>query len=200
MNEEGVIKFNCQWTPSAPLDEAWIIKLNACRDKLYTLGLLGVKDGIGYGNISIRSQGSEFIITGSGTGTLKTLTSEHYALVTDYNVSKNMVCSTGSILASSESLTHAMVYEKAIDANAVIHAHHFKIWKNLLAYFPSTASDIQYGTPEMANEIARLFDHHNLAHNKKFAMAGHYEGVVCFGKSLTEAVEILLQELAKVND
>ena len=24
MNDEGVIKFNCQWTKSAPLDEAWI--------------------------------------------------------------------------------------------------------------------------------------------------------------------------------
>jgi ribulose-5-phosphate 4-epimerase/fuculose-1-phosphate aldolase len=198
MSEEGVIKFNCQWTRSAPLDESLIIELNAFRDKLYTLGLLGVKDGIGYGNISVRSLGTEFIITGSGTGTLNTLTSEHYAMVTDYNINKNTVCSTGSIVASSESLTHAMVYEKAVDANAVIHAHHFNIWKNLLANFPSTASDIQYGTPEMANEIARLFDRHNLSHHKRFAMAGHHEGVVCFGNSLEEAAEILLQELAKV--
>ena len=197
MSEEGVIKFNCQWTRSAPLDEAWITELNAFRDKFYRLGLLGVKDGIGYGNISARFRGNEFIITGSGTGTLQTLKSEHYALVTDHDVSKNTICSTGSIIASSESLTHAMVYEQASDINAVIHAHHFKIWKNLLASLPSTANDIEYGTPEMANEIARLFNEHNLSRNKKFGMAGHYEGVVCFGKSLNDAAEILLEELAK---
>ncbi len=197
MSEEGVIKFNCQWTRSAPLDEAWITELNAFRDKFYGLGLLGVKDGIGYGNISVRFRGSEFIITGSGTGTLRKLTADHYALVTDHDISKNTICSTGAIIASSESLTHAMVYEQASDVNAVIHAHHFKIWKNLLASLPSTAKDIEYGTPEMANEIARLFYQHNLSNNKKFAMAGHYEGVVCFGKSLTEASEILLEELAK---
>ena len=200
MNEEGVIKFNCQWTRSAPLDEPLIAELNACRDKLFRLGLIGVKDGIGYGNISVRFRGKEFIITGSGTGTLETLTPEHFALVTNYDVSKNTVCSTGPIVASSESLTHAMVYKQSDDANAVLHAHHFKIWKNLLACLPSTATDIEYGTPEMANEIARLFDQHNLSHHKKFAMAGHYEGVVCFGGSLTEAVEILLHELAKAED
>ena len=55
MNDEGVIKFNCHWTKSAPLDEAWIRDLNVWRDKLYRLGLIGMnEDGIGYGNISIR--------------------------------------------------------------------------------------------------------------------------------------------------
>jgi L-ribulose-5-phosphate 4-epimerase len=199
MNNEGVIKFNCQWTRSAPLDKAWIQDLNVWRDKLYQLGLIGVnEDGIGYGNISIRLRKNEFIISGSGTGKFKELTEAHYALVTDYNVKKNAIRSTGAIIASSESLTHAMIYEHASDVHAVMHVHHFKIWKKLLNTLPATTENIEYGTPEMANEIARLFNEQKLSQHKIFAMAGHYEGVVCFGKNLHQAAELLLNEFGDV--
>jgi ribulose-5-phosphate 4-epimerase/fuculose-1-phosphate aldolase len=195
MNEEGVIKFNCQWTRSAPLDEAWIKDLNVWRDKLYRRGLIGVnEDGVGYGNISVRLRKNEFIISGSGTGKFKKLTGEHYAWVTDYDVKKNAICSTGSIIASSESLTHAMIYEHASDVHAVMHVHHFKIWKKLLITLPATAENIEYGTPEMAEEIARLFNEQKLSQHKIFAMAGHNEGIVCFGKNLHQAGELLLNE------
>ena len=201
MNEEGVIKFNCQWTKSAPLDEVWIRDLNVWRDKLYRLGLIGVnEDGIGYGNISIRFQKNEFIISGSGTGKFKKLTEEHYALVTDYDVKKNTICSTGSIIASSESLTHAMIYEHASDVHAVMHVHHFKIWKKLLNTLPATAENIEYGTPEMAKEIARLFTEQKLSQHKIFAMAGHNEGIVCFGRNLPQAAELLLNEFGDATD
>ena len=54
-NEEGVIKFNCQWTQSGPLDGKLLTDINAWRDKLFASRLIGVtEDGIGYGNISIR--------------------------------------------------------------------------------------------------------------------------------------------------
>lgn len=195
MNDEGVIKFNCQWTRSAPLEEAWIRDLNVWRDKMYSLGLIGVnEDGIGYGNISIRFRKNEFIISGSGTGKVKTLTGEHYAWVTDYNVKKNAIFSTGSTIASSESLTHAMIYEQAPDVHAVIHVHHFKIWKKLLNTLPATAEHIEYGTPEMAEEITRLFKEQKLSQNRIFAMAGHNEGIVCFGQDLRQAGELLLNE------
>jgi L-ribulose-5-phosphate 4-epimerase len=201
MNEEGVIKFNCQWTKSAPLEEACIKDLNVWRDKLYRLGLIGVnKDGIGYGNISIRLRNNEFIISGSGTGRFEKLTEEHYALVTDYDVEKNAICSTGSITASSESLTHAMIYECASDAHAVIHVHHFNLWKKLLNALPATAQNIEYGTPEMANEIARLFNEQNLSQHKILAMTCHYEGIVCFGKNLAQAGELLLNEFNNVKN
>ena len=75
MNYEGVVKFNCHWTKSAPLDEAWIRDLNVWRDKLYQLGLIGLnEDGIGYGNISIRFRKKQFIISGSGKGKFQKLT------------------------------------------------------------------------------------------------------------------------------
>lgn len=201
MNEEGVIKFHCQWTKSPPLDEAWVRDLNIWRDEMYRRSLIGVnEEGIGYGNISIRFQNDEFIISGSGTGKFKTLTGKHYALVTDYNVNKNTICSTGSTIASSESLTHAMIYEHAKEIQAVIHVHHFKIWKKLLDTLPATAEHIEYGTPQMANEIARLFKDQNLLQHRIFAMAGHYEGVVCFGKDLNHAAELLMHQFDDVKD
>jgi L-ribulose-5-phosphate 4-epimerase len=199
MNEEGVIKFNCQWTKSGPLNGDWIKDINPWRDKLYTSGLIGVtEDGIGYGNISIRFRQNEFIISGSGTGKFEKLTGEHYALVTDFNIDENTIHSTGPIIASSESLTHAMIYDYAGDVNAVIHVHHLKLWEKLLKSLPATAENIEYGTPEMAKEIARLFSEQNLSHHKLFAMAGHSGGIVCFGESLEEAGESLLNELSKM--
>jgi ribulose-5-phosphate 4-epimerase/fuculose-1-phosphate aldolase len=195
MNDEGVIKFNCEWTRSTPLDKAWIRDINFCRDKLYALGLIGVNDeGIGYGNISIRLQGNEFIISGSGTGKLRKLTEDHYAHVTGYDVERNKIWSTGPILASSESLTHAMIYELASDVTAVIHVHHVGLWQKLLDTLPATGANIPYGTPEMASEIKRLFTEQNLSRNRIFAMAGHSDGIICFGDSLPEAAELILKE------
>ena len=195
--EEGVIKFKCQWIKSGPLTGAWINDLTVWRDKLYQSGLIGVnEDGIGYGNISIRFQRNKFIISGSGTGKFKNLTEEHYALVTDYNVDENTLCSTGPIIASSESLTHAMIYEYGSDINAVMHVHQLKLWKKLLKHLPATDENIEYGTPEMANEIVRLFNEQNLSQHKLFAMGGHSGGIVCFGRSLSEAGELLLNQLA----
>jgi L-ribulose-5-phosphate 4-epimerase len=199
MSHEGVVKFNCQWTKSAPLDEAWIRDLNIWRDKLYQLGLIGLnEDGIGYGNISIRFLKNQFIISGSGTGKFKKLTGEHYALVTDYDVKKNAISSTGPLIASSESLTHAMIYEYASQVHAVMHVHHFKTWKKLLGTLPATAENIEYGTADMAKEIARLFNEQNLSQHKIFAMAGHNGGIISFGKNLGQAAEILLNKCGDV--
>jgi L-ribulose-5-phosphate 4-epimerase len=199
-DEEGVVKFNCQWIQAGPLDRILLQDINAWRDKLFASGLIGVtEDGIGYGNISIRHQQNEFIISGSGTGKFEKLSEAHYALVTDYNVEENSLQSTGPIIASSESLTHAMIYEYAKGINAVMHVHQFGLWKHLLGSLPATAPDIEYGTPEMAREIIRLFKEQNLLENKIFAMAGHYSGVVCFGRSLDEAGELLLRKVVTSN-
>jgi len=81
MNETGFVKFNCNWINEALLDVELIKKLNICRDKLYESGFIGVnKDGIGYGNISIRYLvpgrhyfNNQFIITGSATGKINIL-------------------------------------------------------------------------------------------------------------------------------
>ena len=195
MSEEGVIKFNCTWRKEAPLNGELIKELNTWRDKLYKLKLLGVtKEGIGYGNISCRYK-DHFIISGSGTGKLKHLTNEHYTTVINYSVEENTLTAVGPVIASSESLTHAMIYKKQPDINAVFHVHHFALWKKLFNKIPATDINVAYGTPAMANEIVRLFNETKLASEKIFVMAGHEEGIVSFGKDVNEAGNILLAAL-----
>jgi L-ribulose-5-phosphate 4-epimerase len=191
------IKFNCRWMDEKPLDYKWLRDLNVWRSRLYKAGLIGVyPDGIGYGNISTRFQRSKFIITGTATGKLQKLNARHYTQVTDYSLDKNRVTCVGPIKASSESLTHALLYESDKDINAVFHVHHAGIWKKLLRVVPTTKATIEYGTIEMAREVRRLFKDTSLPLDKIFVMAGHEEGIVTFGKTMDEAGEKLLNELA----
>lgn len=193
MTEKGYIKFNCHWIKSSPINEEKIYELNSWREKLFKLGLIGVyPNGIGYGNISIRLKGSAFLITGTSTGHFAKLNVEHYTQVISYNFIENIITCKGPIKASSESLTHASIYESDCEANAVIHVHSLPLWKKLLNNGPTSAQEIEYGTPEMAIEIQRLFEETNLKEKKVLAMGGHQEGVISYGKSIDEAGKLLL--------
>jgi L-ribulose-5-phosphate 4-epimerase len=193
INEKGYIKFNCHWIKSNPINEEQIYGINALREKLFKLKLIGVySNGIGYGNISIRLKDTSFLITGTSTGQYPILNVEHYTEVISYNFKDNIITCKGPIKASSESLTHASLYESAREANAVIHVHNLSLWKKLLHRVPTSSSDIEYGTPEMAVEIQRLFSETNLKNEKIIAMAGHEEGVISFGNNIEEAEKKLL--------
>lgn len=199
MDEIG-IKFNCRWIEDRPLDTACIRELNDWRTKLFRLGLIGVYDnGIGYGNISVRFH-DNFIITGTATGKIKNLTAQHYTQVTDYNLEKNSLTTVGPIKASSESLTHAVIYGYSTNIQAVIHIHHLTLWRKLLNSVPTTSADIEYGTTAMAKEIIKLFHETDLSDRRIFAMAGHEEGIVSFGQTLAEAAEVIFSELQNLNN
>jgi len=192
--DEGYIKFHCNWIKAEPLSINQLLQINKWRDTLYNLGYIGAyNNGIGFGNISIRCTNRTFIITGSATGGFKTLNENHYVLVDDYNHQQNSITCTGPIKASSESLSHAVIYECSHETNAVIHLHNLDMWEKLIHKVPTTREDIPYGTPEMANEIKRLFEITNVGTEKIIAMAGHQEGIIVFGKTLDEAGEILLK-------
>lgn len=200
ISEEEGIKFNCEWIELPPLDADRLSELNEWRDKMYKAGLIGeTAEGIGYGNISTRAWEHQFIISGTATGKLPTLGPEHYTLVAGYSIEDNSVIARGPIKPSSESLTHAMIYECDEAINAVIHVHHAALWKKLQDTHPSTASDIPYGSPEMAMEIQRLFEDEGIADHKIFAMAGHENGVIAFGRDLDEAGAGLLEALENIS-
>jgi ribulose-5-phosphate 4-epimerase/fuculose-1-phosphate aldolase len=158
---------------------------------MYDAGLIGFdkKLNVGYGNISIRhpENPAQFIISGTQTGHFADLTSEDYTLVTAYDIPANHLHCKGPIKASSESLTHAAVYELNPAFQAVIHIHSLPMWEKLLHQAPTTSVDVPYGTPEMAFEVARLYRETTLPEEKLFAMAGHQDGLVAFGESLEEA-------------
>jgi ribulose-5-phosphate 4-epimerase/fuculose-1-phosphate aldolase len=200
MKDEGVIKFNCTWIKEEPLNTECVSELNTWRGKMYKKALIGcTEDSIGYGNISIR-RGNHFIISGSGTGKIEHLTAEHYTVVTEYNIETNSLTAKGPAIASSESLTHAMLYQCCEDINAVIHVHHFRLWKKLLQFYPFTRQDVSYGTTEMATEIQRLFKESSIAEHKLFAMGGHEEGIIAFGKDLEEAGKLVLDHLDTIRE
>lgn len=193
--DEGYIKYQSDWIKSAPLPNDSIKELNSWRAKFYQLGLLGAyANGIGFGNISQRwnTKDGLFAISGSTTGNIEVLDETHYTLVTEVQVDRNFLKCSGPIIASSESMSHAAIYEQCPKINAAIHVHHEAMWQYYLDKVPSTAEDIPYGTPEMAYAIANLLTEKTTQELGFFVMAGHREGMFAFGESLKEAGEKLL--------
>ena len=196
MSETGVVKFACEHIATELALFPGFGQLNACRRKLLQLRMIGVDaNGIGFGNLSVRSAGSsEFYITGSGTGGRAQLSLADYTKVTTYELERNWLRCEGSTVASSESLTHAAVYASELQACAVIHCHSSAVWTRLLSRGLTTAADVEYGTPEMAFEVQRLFRDTDVRQKQIFAMAGHADGVIAFGQDVDDAFGALMRE------
>lgn len=191
--DEGYIKFHCHWQKTTPFADAEIAPLNHWRQKLYAAKLVGAyPDGIGFGNVSCRVGGNQFYISGSKTGNFTYLDASHYAKVIAYNIAQNEVHCEGPIIASSESMSHAVIYEEVPQVQAVFHVHDLALWQKVLYQIPTTAPSAPYGSPEMAEEIIRLIRETDVLEQKVFAMAGHREGLFAFGESLEEAGTAIL--------
>jgi len=187
---EGYIKFQCNWEQKEiNIQKELFQVLEEARSKLFKLGLIGMyPDGIGFGNISVKSgENKSFIITGSATGQFSQLNQSHYALVNGYNFAENSVSCAGMTRASAESLTHAAVYEALPDVGAVVHIHCLWLWEKLRNNSPTTSEEIEYGTPEMAYAVKNLAATLNPEQEKVIVMGGHREGILAFGRNLKEA-------------
>ena len=173
-----------------------LAELNAWRRKLLELRLIGVDSkGVGFGNLSVRNGATtDFYITGSATGGISELTSAHCARVVAYDFEKNWLRYEGLAIPSSESLTHAAIYEADPIACAIIHFHEAILWATLLERVPTSSKGVSYGTPEMAYEIARLFKVSDVRRRKLFVMAGHEGGIVAFGEDFEDAFDILTRQ------
>jgi ribulose-5-phosphate 4-epimerase/fuculose-1-phosphate aldolase len=195
MIDEGYVKYNCTWIEDISPERSQIVELNRWRHQLYQLGLIGqYENGIGFGNLSIRGKlPKEIIISGTNTGGIPQLKECHYTKVIDYSWQENRVSCRGAIAASSETLTHAAIYEANLNTNAVIHIHDRRLWENLLGRVPTTRKNIAYGTPEMAAEIIRLCQEDRLEEQQILVMSGHEEGIITFGKNLDKAGNLLLK-------
>jgi ribulose-5-phosphate 4-epimerase/fuculose-1-phosphate aldolase len=191
------IKFRCEYEKTEKTPFAGFDQLNAFRSKLRQRGLIGMDaSGIGFGNLSVRDNANGFRITGSGTGGFPELTLADYTKVVAYDFARNWLRCEGPAIASSESLTHAAIYESEPTTGAVIHCHNSKLWAALLDHAPTTSKAAEYGTPELAFAVKRLFKNSDVKAKKIFVMAGHEEGVVVFGKNLGEAFAVLEREMS----
>jgi len=196
MTDDGYIKFHCHWTEGPPVRTQLVTELNRWRQRLCRASLIGYSSELqsSYGNLSARARDArEFIITGTQTGNVPTLAADHYTLVTDYDISGNSVFCRGPIQASSETLTHAGVYELDKAFRAVVHGHHKSLWESLRYKIPTTRDNVSYGTSEMAGEFHRLYLETDLAQGRIVVMGGHEAGLVSFGESVAEAAQRLLQ-------
>ena len=176
----------------APFDA--LAELNACRRKLLEQRLIGVdSNGVGFGNLSVRDGVSgNFYITGSATGGVPELTPPDCVRVVAYDFARNWLRYEGAAIPSSESLTHAAIYESDPTIFTVIHCHDLVLWRTLFDRAPTTSNSVAYGTPEMADEIMRLFTASDVRSRKIFVMAGHQAGIVTFGKNLKDAFDVLM--------
>lgn len=192
---EGYIKFQCNWAnEEIQISEEILLSLERERSRLYKLGMIGMyPDGVGFGNISVRTEGNSFLITGSATGQFNKLDQSHYSLVSAYNFANNFISCKGLTKASAESLTHAAVYEALPEVGAVVHVHCLWLWKRLLNNYPTTSGDIEYGTPEMALAVQYLADEMGMSNEKIIIMGGHREGILSFGKNLEEATTQIIE-------
>ena len=198
MSETGSVKFKCEQLPIEISCFPGFGELNRYRRKLLDLGMMGGDaSGIGFGNLSIRNGAtSRFYITGSATAGIPELMPVDCARVVAYDFERNWLQCEGSTVASSESLTHAAVYESDPTARAVIHCHDMKLWAALVGKAPTTPNRVEYGTPEMAYAVRRLFETTDVEKRKVFVMAAHDGGLVTFGRDLQEAFGILRRPIA----
>lgn len=203
-NPEGVIKFKLNWEKIA-LDEddkqiaTFIESLNGWRRIFRDLGVLGQQadryDGLGFGNISRRTpQG--FVITGSQTGEITELQFEHYSEVTGWRLEKGIMDARGLAKPSSESLTHAAVYQSDQSICCVFHVHSPDIWQlsDKLA-LPSTPAEVEYGSAAMADAVKAIVS--AFPGEGVLAMKGHRDGVIAYGGAISQTGGLLVSVLAE---
>lgn len=201
MMETGAVKFHYQSSGKELAPFPGFEELNAARQEVRRLGLIGVdENGLGFGNVSLRDGATDsFYITGSGTGVLPALTLQDYAKVVAWDFERNWLRCEGRTVASAESLTHAAVYAMATEARVVVHGHDRDLWRILKKRGSATVANVPYGTPEMAREVERFFQETDVRIGKLFAMAGHTDGVVAFAQDFREALAALAAARASRN-
>jgi L-ribulose-5-phosphate 4-epimerase len=201
---EGVIKFDLRYTPSSLGPECDISRLEAARNRLFAARLIGRDsaryEGLGYGNISERWHDSDcFVISGSQTGGFAHLTLDEYALVTAADVEHNILVAEGCCKPSSESLTHALIYQLDPAVKGVVHVHCPELWQAAeRLHLPCTPASVPYGSLAMVLAVRHLWDSGQLDDMRGFVMLGHQDGIVTFGDGLEQATNLLFEWLDRV--
>jgi ribulose-5-phosphate 4-epimerase/fuculose-1-phosphate aldolase len=195
---DGIIKYNRKnFTHISSIPDYEYQEIESIRHQLFKMNLIGEDPihKIGFGNISMRmnyskflqTPNSQFIISGSQTGKHPQLNGTHYTRILDFNTDSMELEMMGAIEASSETLTHAAIYQSCHEINFIIHIHSKSIWNNMKKNnYPFIPENIEYGTKEMANEVAKL------SFSKSsgiMSMNGHEDGVISYGKNSLESFE-----------
>jgi len=190
--DEGYVKYTAVHTPAPAVEAPHWAELNKARTQLHRLGVLGVNpQGIGFGNVSIRFQGEEFLISGTATGASPELTPAEYCLVNSFDLAQNRIVSIGPVQASSEAMTHGAVYQSCSRANCVMHIHCGAVFNGMIRDgYPATAKNAAYGTPEIALVLAQCVQKLGMDEGA-VVLAGHDEGVIVWGPTVERALQLI---------
>ncbi len=190
---DGVIKYTIEHLSDEAPKFKKFEELERVRYELFTLGLIGEKQGVGYGNISLKdTQGDSFFITATQTGNKELLSKEFYTYVEDYNFQTFRIFSKGLHKPSSEALSHAVIYSLDTNINGVIHIHSNALWKFMIEK-KYLYTEAEYGTKEMITEIQQLYKQNDPLTDNIFVMKGHQDGIICFAPTIEEAKKKLFQ-------
>lgn len=197
-NREGVIKYQLIHQNTAIDQNISITSINAWRTLFVKLELIGQVakryQGYGFGNISQRQGSSSFLISGTQTGHIETLSKQHYCTILEASPETNQVKSLGETQPSSEALTHASVYQQNNKIMSVIHVHSPEIWHNSAKLeIPCTSAKVKYGTPEMAEAVNKLFNAEKFSNTAVFSMLGHEDGIIAFSDCMEKAAHLLIE-------
>lgn len=196
--KEGVTKYQINWQDIDCITNNEIAEIDFHRNKIWTKKGIGVQNNVGYGNISIRNPQNlaQFIISGTQTGHLENLANTQYSKVTYSNIENNLLFCQGRIPASSEALTHAVLYNTNTDIQAVIHIHNNLFWKKNLNKLATSDQKAEYGTPQMAQSVRFLFTNKRIQSLPNIIiMGGHQDGMLVFGESIQQTTDFWLQML-----
>lgn len=193
---EGVIKFQLDHEVKT-LKAFDVAEINAWRTVFKQTGTIGQVadryDGYGFGNLSQKTT-SGFLISGTQTGILESTSIADYAEVTRWDSRGNSVSSQGRVSPSSESLTHAVIYEACPEVVAVFHLHSPDIWHaGTELGIPVTSPEITYGTPQMAEAVNQCVSESPLP--GILSMGGHEDGIIAYGRTLNETGLLLIRYL-----
>lgn len=214
MHNDGVVKYRSDHVNGPPLQHMLLKSLDAVRTFLFQQRLTGQTEaGIGYGNISLRQKpgAKPFIISATSTGGIEHLGSEGYSLVHEYSLQDNWLRSHGPKGASSESLTHAGIYEAKDAVNCIAHIHNERLFR-ILSNFGAprihtnyqkqdiallcTPQSAAYGTPEIAlaaKSVAAQGPDKGI-----IVMLGHLDGIIVYAKNIGELQSILKNLISKI--
>jgi hypothetical protein len=197
--DDGYIKYTSHRREGEVAQSLELADLNRARTRLFDLGLVGIDvNGIGYGNLSLRTNATQFVITASATGALRELTMGHYSLVESYSLDQNEVWSMGGMDASSESMTHGAMYASNQGVHCVMHVHSRILFDRLLQCgMAATHASIPYGTPAMAHAVAE-FARQQPSLPALLVMAGHDKGVIACGTNVGSVLDLIECTYGKV--
>ncbi len=200
MKDEGYVKYQCnhkkaEWnTQELKLNleiESKVNELDRLRTSLFDVNFIGIyRNGIGFGNVSIKYPNLKndecFIISATGTGGARELGLEGYCLVTKTDILNNTVHCQGPLAASSESMSHAAIYQASNITDCIVHIHHKKLFTNLTEQenMIRTPKNVAYGTVEMAEHLGEIAKNNPLG--ACVLMEGHEDGIIFYGTSIIQ--------------